>query len=197
MTLSTVDASPEEPDTVEEQKARRLPTWSVVSTILLVLLLVIGGVFASHYQPIKVAGGFAVGHPFGGHREAVTQEWLLRNTGPVGVTVDSLKTGEYDGPTSRSRIAPTQICPISTPRGDCLQNRTTGLIEGRTFHPFSLTTDTNRPVLLRYSVPCGLTPSTGSSSGSVTFPVTYRFLWFTHTIMLTLPADDAFACPSG
>jgi hypothetical protein len=195
MALSTVDVEPEEPDTVEDQTARRLPTWSVVSATLLGLLLIIGGVFASHYQPIAVDGGWGVSHPIGPQLREVTQDWDLRNTGPVGVTVVSLKSGEYDGPNSRSRIAPTKICPIETPRGDCSQNATTGLIEGKAFQPFSLTTDTNRPVVLQYNMHCVQSSLAGSSSGTVSFPVTYRFLWFTHTIVLTLPAYDAFACP--
>jgi hypothetical protein len=192
MTLSTIDVGSGGPNAAEPAGGRPFPRRSVVSVAALVALLIIGSIAASHYQPIEVDGGWAAGHPIATHVDETTQEWLLRNTGPFGVTVVSLKGGEYDGPNSRSRIAPPKICPIETPRGDCGQYRTTGLIDGRVFHPFSLTTDTNRGVVLQYNVHCF---TTATASGSVTFPVTYRFLWFTHTITLSLPAFQTSACP--
>jgi hypothetical protein len=196
MSLSTVDVEPDQPDAAGLVDTRRKTNRPVVGVVALVVLLIVGSIAASHYQPIEVDGGWAAGHPITTHVDETTQEWLLRNTGPLGVTVVALKSGEYDGPNSRSRIAPLKICPISTPRGDCGQYKTTGLIDGKAFHPFSLTTDTNRGVVLQYDTHC-VTTSPGTPSGTVTFPVTYRFLWFTHTIVLTLPANDTFACPEG
>src|SRR6202451_993316 len=196
MALSTIDVEPDDP-AVGLVKPRRIPTGTIISTISVVLLLIIGNVIASHYQPINVLGGGSVGHPIGAQREATTQDFWLRNTGPIGVTVVALNPGEYQSSTSRRRIrlTPTTICPIETPRGgDCRQNRTTGLLEGLTFHPFSLTTDTNRPIVLRYDYHWAV--GAGSFAGTVTFPVTYRFLWFTHTIVLNEPANDTVTCPS-
>jgi hypothetical protein len=195
MTLTTVDVEPNDPTTVRTVRARPRPTWAVVSAAVLVLLLAIGNVLASHYQPIEVTGGWAVGHPIGAQQEVTTQDFWLRNTGPLGVTVVGLHRGDYQGSTSRARtrLAPTMICPIESPRGgDCPQNRTTGLIVGMKFHPFSLTTDTNRPLVLQYNYHCAA--GTGSIAGTVSFPVTYRFLWFTHTIVLNESANDTFAC---
>jgi hypothetical protein len=195
MTLSTIDVDPEEPVATGPVHERPLPRWSIVSAISLALLLIIGTVVASHYQPIHVFGGWGSGGPHGAHHEMTTQELWLRNTGPVGVTVVSLGKGEYSGLHSVKRLAPTLICPIETPHsGDCRQNRTTGFIEGTTFHPISLTTDTNRPILFRYKYECAA--GTGVTEGtSLTFSVTYRFLWFTHTAVFTEPADT-FACPA-
>ncbi len=196
MTLTTVDVEPNDPDTVGTVGARRRPTWAFVIAAILVLLLVIGNVLASHYQPIEVSGGWAVGHPIGGHQEVTTQDFWLRNTGPVGVTVVGLNRGDYQRSTSRARtlLTPTMICPIESPRGgDCPQDRSTGLIVGKKFHPFSLTTDTNRPIVVQYNYHCAT--GAGSFAGTVSFPVTYRILWFTHTIVLNESANNTFTCP--
>jgi hypothetical protein len=194
--MSTTDMKQEEPVVGGHQQTRNVSRrLSAIATILF-LLLVSGGFFASRYQPIVVAGGFGIGHPEGAHQEGETQEFSLRNTGPIGVTVIALKRDvRHVGSTSQLRVAPVMICPIVTPHGgDCRQSRKTGLLEGTKFHPFGLTTGNNRSVLLRYRYPCVSSTVIGTLPTTLTLPVTYRFLWFTHTILLTDSADDTATC---
>jgi hypothetical protein len=195
MALPTSQLDRDDSDVTDQKKTRSARWWFTVCLSLLLLLLIVGSLFASHYQPIVVAGGWGVGHPIGAHEETETQDVWLRNTGPIGVTVISLKSFEHDGLSSQVRLATAMICPIVTSRaGDCIQNRKTGLLEGKIFHPFSLTTDVNHPVLLRYTFPCVSSTDAPTATGTITSPVTYRFLWFTHRILLTESALDTASC---
>ncbi len=167
MTVSSIDSAPDDSGAPVPSKVRRLPRWAIVSAIALALLLIVGSVVASHYQPIHVFGAMGSDDSLGAHREITTQELWLRNTGPVGVTVVALGRGEYSASHSVSRLSRTLICPIETPHGgDCRQNRTTDLVEGTTFHPLSLTTDTNRPILFRFNYECAA--GTGITEGTTT-----------------------------
>jgi hypothetical protein len=162
----------------------------------LVLLITLGGVFASHYQPIVFAGGFAMDHRDVPNQGLVTQEFSLRNTGPIGVTVVVINSGHNNGLSPQARFFTAKLCPPATPQGgDCRQNKKPGLLEGMTFHPFSLTTNSTRGVLLRYEYACAPSSGLGSALGTLTLPVTYRFLWFTHTILLTESADAETCLP--
>jgi hypothetical protein len=196
--MSSTDIQQEEPVVDDHQKTRNVSRWLSVIATTLVLLLVFGGFFASRYQPIIIAGGMGTGHPEGTHQEDETQDIWLRNTGPIGVTVLAINDGErHGGSTSQLRVAPAMICPIVTLHGgDCRQDRKTGLLEGMKFHPFGLTTDNTRPVLLQYQYPCASSAASGALPATLTLPVTYRFLWFTHTILLTDSADDTSTCSS-
>jgi hypothetical protein len=91
MSLSTVDVEPDQPDATGLVDTRRKTNWPVMGVVALVVLLIVGSIAASHYQPIEVDGGWAAGHPITTHVDETTQEWLLRNTGPLGVTVVGLK----------------------------------------------------------------------------------------------------------
>jgi hypothetical protein len=195
MAMSTTEIKREGSAVAAQRKKRSPRWWSIVCASFLLLFLILGGLFASHYQPIVFAGGWGSGHSIAAHEEEETQAFWLRNTGPIGVTVVSLKSVEYDGMNSQVRLAPAMICSIVTPRGgDCSQNRKTGLLEGIKFHPFSLTTDETRPVLLKYKYPCVSYTVVGPDSGTLTLPVTYRFLWFTHTISVTESAFGTTTC---
>ena len=195
MAISTIDVEGEAPGN-RVDKPRVVRKWSIACVILLVLLLTMGGVFASHYQPIVFAGGFAMDHRDVANQGTATQEFSLRNSGPIGVTVVGIKSGHNYGLSSQARFLTSKLCPPSTPRGgDCRQNKKTGLLEGMTFHAFSLTTDNSRGVLLRYEYACAPSSGLGTALGTVTLPVTYRFLWFTHTILFTESADAATCSP--
>jgi hypothetical protein len=196
MAMSTTDPQPEESVEDDHQEIRSLRKWSIVSVAVLLVILISGGVLASHYQPIVTSWGFGVGHPEGAHQEEETLEIGLRNTGPVGITVVALNGGDhFDGSSSQLRLAPTKVCPLFTPqKGGCPQNRKTGLLVGKQFHPFSLSTDNTRPVLLQYRYPCVSANSAGTLPATLTLPVTYRFLWFTHTLLLTESASDSATC---
>jgi hypothetical protein len=194
MTLSTSDVDQVSP-VVNQQKRFRRFRWSTRISILLLFVLFVGDLFASHYQPIVFVGGLGMSHPVDGHQRRVTQEFLLRNTGPVGVTVVGIASGVNYGLSSQARFSTSRICPPITSRGgDCRQNTKTGLLEGIVFHSFSLTTDSSRGVLLRYEFSCISPGALGTALGTVTLPVTYRFLWFTHTIMFSESADNGGPC---
>jgi len=196
MAISTTDVE-DELLAKHVAKTRAVRNWSTLCVIILVLLLSLGGLFASHYQPIVFAGGFGMGHPNGANQVQVTQEFSLRNAGPIGVTVVGIKSGHNYGLSSQARFTSPEICPRTTPHfGDCRQNRTTGLLEGMTFRAFSLTFNSPRGVLLRYEYACEPSSELGTVLGTLTLPVTYRFLWFTHTILLTESADDSATCSS-
>jgi hypothetical protein len=195
MAMSTSELERDEPAVADQKKTRGVRWWSTACLSFLLLILLVGGLLASHYQPIVVNGAWGVAHPIGTQEETVTQDFWLRNTGPVGVTVTSLRSVEHDGLSRLVRLAPAEICSIATPRaGDCVQNRKTGLLEGMNFQPFSLTTDTNRPVLLKYTFACVSSTDAPTLSGSMTLPVTYRFLWFTHRILLTESVPASASC---
>jgi len=195
MAISTTDVEGEALENRVE-KPRIVRKWSIVGVIFLVLLLTLGGVCASHYQPIVFAGGIGMDHRNVANQGTATQEFSLRNTGPIGVTVVGIKSGHNYGLSSQARFFMAKLCPPETPQGgDCRQNKKTGLLEGMTFHPFSLTTDNSRGVLLRYEYACAPSSGLGTALGTLTLPVTYRFLWFTHTILLTESADAATCSP--
>jgi hypothetical protein len=195
MAISTSELERDDPTFTDQKRTRGARWWSTVCLSFLLLLLLVGGLFASRYQPIVVESAWGVGHPIGDHEETETQDFWLRNTGPIGVTVVSLRSVERDGFSSQVRLAPATICPIVTSQGgDCIQNSKTGLLEGKIFHPFSLTTDVNQPVLLGYTFPCASTSDVPMTSGTMNLPVTYRFLWFTHAIYLTESALDTATC---
>ncbi len=182
-------------DDAAENNVERMPDvrrWPIVCATVCVLLLIIGGFWASHYQPIVFAGGWGADHTNLGSGGSVTQEISLRNSGPIGVTVETITSGQNYGLSSLAHFATPTLCPPFTPHfGDCHQNRKTGLLEGLTFHPFSLTSNSRRGVLVRFEYLC----TTASDPGpSLTLPVKYRFLWFTHTILVTVPADDSSNC---
>jgi hypothetical protein len=196
MAISTTVVQGDEPTSdVATNRVRR--RWPVASAIFVVLLLVLGGIAASHYQPIVISGGLGINHPNGTHQVQVTQELLLRDSGPLGITVVSFNDGHPYGLGSQVHFASTEICPRTTSKGgDCPQSRKTGLLEGRAFRPFSLTTNSPRGVLVRFDYACAPGDETESAGGYVTLPVTYRFLWFTHTILLSQSADNSAACSS-
>jgi hypothetical protein len=196
MTNSTTDVE-HEPETTGIATQRNARRWAYVCAILVFLLLIVCGLYSSHYQPIVFAGGAGINHPSGTHVVDVTQEFLLRNIGPLGVTVVGITGEAPSGLSSQAHFASSQVCPLTTPRGgDCRQNATTGLLEGKRFHPFSLTTDNPRGVLMRYDYSCTSSNDSGMAQGTITLPVTIRFLWFTHTIQFTESADDSATCAS-
>lgn len=159
------------------------------------LLLIVSGLWASHYQPIVFAGGWGAAHPSRGNEVNVNQELLLTNSGPIGVTVVAITSDHNYGLSSLAHFASPMVCPpITLHGGDCRQNKKTGLPEGVTFHPFNLTTDGRRAVLVRFEYVCTPPGGLGTALGNVTVPVKYRFLWFTHTISFSVPADDSFDC---
>jgi len=194
--ISTTVVHSDLPDNdAETNRARR--RWPIASAFLVLLLLLVSGLAASHYQPIVISGGFGVDHPNGTHQVQVTQEFELRDSGPFGVTVVSLKDGHPDGLSSKVHFASPEICPRTNSNGgDCRQNGQTDLIEGLAFHPFSLTTNSVRGILMRYDYACAPGEESATAGGSLTLPVTYRFLWFTHTILLSASADNSAACAS-
>jgi hypothetical protein len=195
MEISSPEVDQDESVESDNEKSRSVHRYLGVSASFLLLILIIGILFASRYQPIVVAGGLGIDHPIAAHQVEATQEFLLRNTGPIGVTIVALKSGERSGSFPESRIAPAMICPFSALRGyECRQAKKTGLLQGVAFHPFSLTTDNSRPVLWYFKYRCVASTAKGAPPDTLTLPVTYRFLSFTHTIELSEPADQSLAC---
>lgn len=176
-------------------RTRRGRRWPVVCATVCVTLLLVSGLWASDYQPIVFAGGWAAAHPSRGNHVNVNQELLLTNSGPIGVTVVAISSDHNYGLSPLAHFASPMVCPpITLHGGDCRQNKTTGLPEGVTFHPFSLTTDSRRGVLVRFEYVCHPPGGQGTALGNVTVPVKYRFLWFSRTISFSVPADDSLSC---
>jgi hypothetical protein len=195
MEMSSLEVDQDESVESDNEKSRSVHRYSAVCASFLLLILIIGILFASRYQPIVVAGGMGMDHPNAAHQVEVTEEFLLRNTGPIGVTIVALKSGERSGSFPQSFVAPAMICPFSALRGyECRQAKKTGLLQGMAFHPFSLTTDDSRPVVWHFKYRCVASTAIGVPPDTLTLPVTYRFLWFTHTIELSEPADQSLAC---
>jgi len=195
MAMSTTDADGVEAPVSDDEPSRNTHRWMIVCSSFVAAIVIISLALASRYQPIVVDGGFGSSHSNGSNAVEVAVSYNLRNTGPIGVTVIALKSGERSGSTPDTRIAPASVCPFTTLSGyDCRQNQKTGLQQGVAFHPFSLITDLSRPVLWRYHYSCNSSTEVGAAEATLTVPVTYRFLFFTHTIVLTLPADERPTC---
>jgi hypothetical protein len=144
-----------------------------------------------------VNGLFGIDHPTGTGEVVASQEFALKNTGPLGVTIVDMKSGLLSVSNEVSRVAPAHICPYTMHHSfDCSQNDGTGLLVGVKFHPFGLATDDVRPIFWLYQYPCGSSTSSGVREGVLTVPVTYRFLWFTHTILFSEAADVSATCSS-
>ena len=195
MAVSTTEADGVEAPVSDDKPSRNTRRWMIVCSSFLAAVVIIGLALASRYQPIVVDGGFGSSHSNGSHEVEVAVSYNLRNTGPIGVTVIALRSGERSGSTPEARIAPATVCPFTTLSGyECRQNLKTGLQQGVSFHPFSLITDLSRPVLWAFHYACNSSTESGNVEGTLTVPVTYRFLFFTHTIMLSLPADEPPTC---
>jgi hypothetical protein len=69
---------------------------------------------ASRYQPIEVSGLFGIEHP-GTHEVVASQEFALKNTGPLGVTIIDMKSGRLSVSNEVSRVAPARLCPDRPP----------------------------------------------------------------------------------
>jgi hypothetical protein len=178
-----------------EVKSDRARKAAIIVTIFLVILIV--GIFAaSRYQPIEISGLLGIDHP-GTHEVVASQEFAVKNTGPLGVTVVDMKSGRLSVSNEDSRVAPARMCPY-TPRHsfDCSQSDGTGLLVGVKFHPFGLATDDARPIFWLYQYPCGSSTTSGVQEGVLTLPVTYRFLWFKHTILFSEVTNVTATCSS-
>lgn len=177
-----------------DARSARSRKTAIIAAILLVILVV--GIFAaSRYQPLEISGLIGIDHPAGTGETSTSQEFGLKNTGPVGITIVAIKGGRISVSDEVSRVAPALRCPYTVKNSyNCGQNEGTGLLTGVKFRPFGLATDDVRPILWLYQFPCGSSATSGVQEGVLAVPVTYRFMWFTHTIRFTEDTNVSGTC---
>ena len=111
-------------------------------------------------------------------------ETPLSNTGPFGVSVLALHPKVYADPPVV--VHPLMPCiHVREYTRECAQD-SQGLMIGNAFHPFALSGGSSLPVAWQFSFNCQPRADGSSISGPVEVRVTYRFAWFTHSVMLVL-----------
>jgi hypothetical protein len=176
--------------------SRRPTLWYSLLTGL-VVLLIIAFVAASHYQPLSIRPNWSTGSPPHSSVVKVSLETDLSNSGPLGVTVVAMHPTVYADPP----VVVHSLMPCIHIKGrtrECAQDAN-GRFIGNTFHPFALSGNALLPVAWQYSFSCR-PQSTGSwISGPVEVRVTYRFAWFTHSVLLIVANTETTGgseCPS-
>jgi hypothetical protein len=190
--------SPSTPDfNVSSGPMSQRPNRSGVLAVCMVVFIaavVIVVAYASHYQPLslRTTNGEGNGHTASGLATTV-QQTELQNGGLFGVNVLAVRQGVVTSSPRPARLPSPQTCPVGTPYdGNCHQNAT-GLLVGNVFHPLVVPGGGKRALLWTFAYNCrGL--SNGYTGGEMAIPVTYRFLWFTHTVQLTATAIESISC---
>ena len=94
-----------------DARSARSRKTAIIAAILLVILVV--GIFAaSRYQPLEISGLIGIDHPAGTGETSTSQEFGLKNTGPVGITIVAIKGGRISVSDEVSRVAPSSSLPL-------------------------------------------------------------------------------------
>ena len=177
---------------------RRIRSRILVVCIVAVLAIVVTVAgLASHYQPLSLQTSWGEGNGHAASGIATTiQQSELRNGGLFGVTVLAVRQGVVTSSPRSSRLPSPQVCPVGTRYdGNCPQN-SAGLFFGSVFHPLVVPGDGQRALLWTFTYNCRGISTGGYSGAEMIMPVTYRFLWFTHTVKLSSTADEMVSCQS-
>lgn len=140
---------------------------------------------ASRYQPLSIRPSFASSGPVSSSEEVkMSLETNLSNAGLLGVSVLALRPiVDADPPVD---VHPLMPCiHVQGRMKECAQD-SHGLLIGNAFRPFALSGGDTLPVAWQYSFSCHPRPDGSFVSGPVEVAVTYRFGWFTHTVVLVL-----------
>jgi hypothetical protein len=150
-----------------------------------VAVLLIGlYVAASRYQPLSIRPSWASWHTPHSSEVKMSLETKLSNTGPLGVSVLAMHPKVYADPP----VAVHSLMPCIHIKGytmECAQ-ASNGLMIGNKFQPFALSGEGSMPVAWQYSFSCRPQATGSFISGPVEVRVTYRFAWFTHSVLLVL-----------
>ena len=170
----------------------------LVASIVVVLanVVVVAGL-ASHYQPLSLQTSWGEGNGHAASGLATTiQQTNVRNGGSFGVTVLAVKQGVVTSSPEPSSLPPPQVCPVGTAYGGNCHQNSTGIMFGEVFRPLVVPGHGQRALLWTFTYNCRDLPNGGSIGAEMTMPVTYRFLWFTHTVKLSATALETVSCES-
>jgi hypothetical protein len=171
---------------VRHRRRLRTRTWLLIATGLVVVLF---ASFAASYQPLTIYGSWAMTtYGRNAHMKTTYNAPDIKNQSLFGVTIVSINGLRVDQYPPTSRLSPTEVCPYTYKWGsECENHNPKGIIVGLPFHPFALSGGRVDEVLWHFSYDC----RTAESGLTVSVPVTYRFLLFTHTVVLSVPADES------
>jgi hypothetical protein len=174
------------PAPVQHKRRVRTRTWALL--VIGVLVVLFAG-FAARYQPLTAYGSWAMTTPGPIGPTKITYDAPdIKNHELFGVTVvaiNGVQVGQYPPP---SKVSATQVCPITKKWGSlCENDNPRGILVGLPFHPFALSGGRADEVLWHFSYDC----RGADSAVTVNVPVTYRFLIFTRTVVLSVPADES------
>lgn len=150
-----------------------------------VVVLVVLYAAASRYQPLTIIPGGSTSGPLSSSNEATTSLLTtFSNTGPMGVSILALHPKVYADPPVV--VGPPLPCFRYVGSVRWCGQKKNGFFAGNRFHPFALTGDNTIPVAWQYSFSCRALTGGSSISGPVEVRVTYRFGWFTHSILMAV-----------
>lgn len=168
--------------TVSAKKKRRtVVRASVLGGIVVIVIFVL--VFAAHYQPIAlnggVGGGSALSTP---HSKSDYESLSFVNRERFGITVEAVDGVVAPNLRPGTHVSATERCPSTKKSGGaCSNNNAKGIPGGLPFHSFSMNGGTEYALLWHFVYDCN---DVSPGSNTVEIPVTYKFLFFTRTVVL-------------